>query len=72
MIQPRAERQHQVEPAQPIPAPVQEVIKPKVERRVINLPEEPTSDNTDSLELIFRMPQSGERLRRRFLKTDNV
>ena len=72
MMQPQAARQTHPEPAQPIPEPVQEVIKPKVEKRVINLPVEPTSDNTDSLELIFRMPQSGERLRRRFLKGDPV
>lgn len=37
---------------------------------VINLPEEPLADNSDSLEIILRMPVSGERIKRRFLKSD--
>jgi hypothetical protein len=40
--------------------------------RQIELPEEPLPDNTESLELVFRMPTSGERIRRRFLKTDSL
>ena len=46
---------------------IKEVIAP-----VINMPEEPTTENPDSLELVFRMPLSGERMRRRFLKDDTV
>ena len=41
-------------------------------KRVINLPEEPSQDNKDSLQLILRMPLSGERISRRFLKTDKI
>jgi len=36
------------------------------------LPEEPTKETEDSLELIFRMPESGDRIQRRFMKTDTV
>jgi|TARA_B110000305_G_C19102963_1_gene476123 hypothetical protein len=39
---------------------------------VINLPEEPASDNGDSTNIGFRMPLSGERVQRRFLKTDKI
>ena len=38
----------------------------------INLPDEPTTDNADSLELVLRMPDSGQRVSRRFLKTDTI
>ena len=41
-------------------------------KRDIILPEEPTSDNTDSLELVFRLPVSGDKIKRRFLKTDDI
>lgn len=44
----------------------------EIKRKEVDLPEEPSSENADSLELIFRMPLSGERIRRRFLKTDNI
>lgn len=40
--------------------------------REINLPPEPTKEDADSLELIFRLPDSGERVSRRFLKSDTV
>ena len=40
--------------------------------REVNMPDEPTRENGDSLELIFRLPMSGERVSRRFLKTDTV
>lgn len=36
------------------------------------MPDEPSADNEASLELIFRMPLSGERIRRRFLKDDKI
>ena len=36
------------------------------------LPDEPTTDNADSLELILRMPDSGQRVSRRFLKSDRI
>ena len=53
---------------------LEDVIQPKAGplRREINLPEEPTKETEDSLELIFRMPVSGDRIQRRFLKTDTV
>ena len=65
MIQPK------VQPTSPEPV----VEEPKIEEMVapvINMPDEPTPDNHDSLELVFRMPLSGERMRRRFLKDDTV
>jgi len=40
--------------------------------REINLPEEPGKDNGDSLEIILRLPDSGSRVSRRFLKTDPI
>ena len=46
--------------------------KPKIERKKVEVPEEPQADNQESLELIFRMPLSGERIRRRFLKDDKI
>lgn len=58
--------------------PIEELIpieEPKTEEpkmREITLPEEPSVEDPDSLELIFRMPLSGERVRRRFLKTDTI
>ena len=39
---------------------------------MIELPEEPTKESEGSLELVFRMPLSGERIRRRFLKDDKI
>ena len=38
----------------------------------INLPDEPEENNADSLEIILRMPDSGSRMRRRFLKSDKI
>lgn len=38
----------------------------------VTLPEEPSKDDVNSLEIIFRMPLSGERVNRRYLKTDKV
>ena len=46
--------------------------KPKIERKKVEVPDEPSADDQDSLELIFRMPLSGERIRRRFLKSDKI
>ena len=46
--------------------------KPEPARRVINLPEEPAKDDKDSTNIVFRMPMSGERIQRRFLKTDKI
>lgn len=74
VIQPRRSQHDPVMPVHevvkqedPLPEPIQEHIK-----REIILPAEPEADNADSLELIFRMPHSGERVRRKFLKTDTV
>ena len=63
--------------ATPTPTPVQapeEVEMPVQElaRREITLPIEPVEDEAESLELIFRMPLSGERIRRRFYKTEQI
>lgn len=60
--------------AAPEGSSLEDVIQPKARplRREINLPEEPTKETEDSLELIFRMPVSGDRIQRRFLKTDTV
>jgi len=38
----------------------------------IILPEEPAADDADSLEIILRMPFSGDRISRRFLKSDSI
>jgi len=60
--------------AAPEGSSLEDVIQPKAGplRHEINLPEEPTKETEDSLELIFRMPVSGDRIQRRFLKTDTV
>ena len=55
-------------PAEEPKSPIQKTIPP----RVINLPAEPGKDNADSLELVLRMPVSGARVNRRFMKTDTV
>ena len=52
--------------------PLQHIQKQVSTSRTIELPEEPTTANPDSLELVFRMPQSGERIKRRFLKSDKL
>jgi hypothetical protein len=39
---------------------------------VVTLPEEPTAGAEGSLEIILRMPESGERVSRRFLKEDRL
>ena len=46
--------------------------KEEPKRREINLPEEPAEDNTDALKIVLRMPKSGERIIRRFLKGDKL
>jgi hypothetical protein len=38
----------------------------------ITMSEEPEAGDADSLEIILRMPCSGERISRRFLKSDNL
>ena len=38
----------------------------------MSLTDEPTSEQEGSLEIIFRMPVSGERVKRRYLKTDTI
>ena len=38
----------------------------------VSLPDEPTKEDEGSLEIIFRMPVSGERVQRRYLKSDTV
>ena len=73
MIQPRGatpvkKATDQVQETEMSP-PKKKVVVPM---RQITLPEEPTKENTDSLELIFRMPLSGIRVNRRFLKTETV
>ena len=45
---------------------------PKVEAPKIILPEEPLEGDPDSLAIILRMPVTGERITRRFLKTDTI
>ena len=40
--------------------------------RIVELPEEPKTDDPESLEVIFRMPLSGERIKRRFLQNDTI
>ena len=60
----RQQEQELVEPEKPK--------KKEPERRVIELPEEPAQDDPDSTNIVFRMPHSGERLQRRFLKTDKI
>lgn len=37
-----------------------------------NLPDEPASDDAAACHLVFRLPVTGERVSRRFLKTDNI
>jgi len=61
-----------IQPRAPSTPPAAEKKAPEHERRVVTLPEEPGSSEADSLELVFRMPLSGERIRRRFLKTDPI
>ena len=63
VIQPRQQ------PAQPEPVVP---AKPVPSRPDIVLPPEPEADDEGSLELIFRMPVSGERIRRRFLKDETI
>lgn len=36
------------------------------------LPEEPAADDKDACHIVFRLPGSGERVNRRFLKGDTV
>ena len=36
------------------------------------MPEEPAGDNADATKIILRMPTSGERVERRFLKGDKL
>ena len=36
------------------------------------MPEEPAQGDADATNIGFRMPLSGERLQRRFLKTDKI
>ena len=71
--EPREAPQHPevIQPRRPC-SPPQVVEKKEPERPKIELPEEPSADNADSLELVFRMPLSGERIRRRFLKSDSI
>jgi len=37
-----------------------------------NLPEEPSASDPDACHIIIRLPITGERVNRRFLKTDKV
>lgn len=36
------------------------------------MPEEPGEKEADATRIVFRMPMSGERIQRRFLKTDKL
>lgn len=36
------------------------------------MPEEPAADNPDAAQVVFRMPESGQRIQRRFLGSDKV
>ncbi len=40
--------------------------------RNIILPIEPTADDIESIEFVFRMPLSGERIKRRFKKDEKM
>ena len=69
--QPEVINRDVIQPKQPPPEEKEEIIenkKAEVVAPVVNLPDEPSADEEDSLELVFRMPLSGERIRRRFLK----
>ena len=55
------------EPLIPVDEP--KTVKP---RRELKLPEEPTAEHVDATRLIFRMPLTGERIQRYFLKTDSI
>ena len=44
---------------------------PTLPRREINLPDEPV-DNENAAKIVLRMPQSGERIARNFLRSDRV
>ena len=68
VIRPRAERQQAHEEVKKEEPPVKTT--PVI--REINLPQEPEATQTDSFELIFRMPVTGERVNRRFLNTDVI
>ena len=47
-------------------------VTPTLPRREINLPDEPSADNKNAAKLVLRMPQSGERIARNFLRSDRV
>lgn len=49
--------------------PLMPVSKP---RRQIDLPDEPTADNENATRMIFRLPITGQRVERHFLKSDRV
>lgn len=38
----------------------------------LSMPEEPSADDKDAAVIVFRMPESGQRIQRRFNKTDKV
>ena len=44
----------------------------EAERKKSLLPEEPAETNSDACQIILRLPGSGERVSRRFLKTEQV
>jgi hypothetical protein len=74
VIQPRNRSALAAEENQPsslLTDDLNEPIPPK-KGPVVNLPDEPSSEDTNSLEIIFRMPVSGERVKRRYLKSDTV
>ena len=39
---------------------------------VFSMPDEPQADDPDSVEIKFRLPISGERMARRFMKDDKI
>ena len=58
----------------PFEEPLIPVDEPKASkpRRNFELPEEPSADNSDATRIIFRMPLSGERVERYFLKSESI
>lgn len=53
-----------------MPIPAKKKAEP--ERRKIELPEEPAPGSADAARVVFRMPLSGERVERHFLRSDKV
>ena len=44
----------------------------EAKKKARELPEEPAENDPNACHIVLRLPGSGERVARRFLKTDNV